>query len=714
MPKLSRRRFLRALGWGAAGITVVAGGAAWTLMPVLPPRNAATPADAAAWISLRPNGKFRLLSTRAEMGQGISVGLRQIAADELGVDLDRIDLVLPDTSRIPVARSTVGSDAMREIGPLVARAAAALANAILHQASIQLARPVADLRLGSAGVGDSVAVLLTFETLGSGPPLLVNADEVEAARPKLLERHDDRRIVGRDVPAHDIDAIVTGSRPLYADDIRLENMVFGAVIRPRTVEGRILSIDASGAAKVPGYVGLYREDDFAGIVASRRGALAQALERIAVTEEDGPPLASADIAALVDVTDAGRLEHTVLDTGDAAGGPFDIDITLSVPLAAHASIEPRTAVARFHDGGLEVWSGTQDPFFVRDTLAAAFGLARDAVVVHAMRIGGGFGARTIVAAELEAARLAKLCGRPVKLQWTRRDEFQSGFHRPPSSHRIRAAADENGQISRWHHIFRSGHIIFTSAAMGPGLQFATSFVADPGVARGAIPPYRAAAVHVAFDDVRIPVRTGPWRGLGAAANHWAMETAVDALARARRLDPLEMRLSSLPPERARLRKVLEEAAGMAGWTSRASGSDEAMGLACGIYKEMSYAAAVARVARTADGYRVTKLWCAHDCGLVINPNQVRAQVEGNLVWGIGMALREELLVESRGISHESFFDYAVPRLSDVPEIEVRLIEGSATPTGAGETAIVCAAAAITNAIAAMTGETVVRLPVRTG
>ena len=166
-----------------------------------------------------------------------------------------------------------------------------------------------------------------------------------------------------------------------------------------------------------------------------------------------------------------------------------------------------------------MWTGTQDPFFVRDSLADAFGLGRDKVVVHGMRMGGGFGARTIVAAEMEAARLAKLCGRPVKVQWSRSDEFRAGFHRPPSSHRIRLSADAAGRITNWHHAFRSGHIIFTSAAMGPGLQFATSFVADPGVARGSIPPYAADATRVEFEDVRLPVKTGPWRGLGAAANN---------------------------------------------------------------------------------------------------------------------------------------------------------------------------------------------------
>lgn len=715
MPGLSRRRFLIALGWGAAGITAVAGGTAWALMPTLPPRNAPTSKDASAWLSLRPDGVFELYSTRAEMGQGISMGLRQVTADELGVGVDRVRLMQPDTSLIPVARSTVGSDAMRETGALVARAAAALAGAVLREAAQRHGHQIADLQLAPDGVASHGKIVLTFEELGTGTPLLVTAEDVVAATPRLFAGPDGRREVGRAHPTHDIDAIVTGNRPLYADDIRLPGMVYGAIVRPRTLGGRLLRVDASACKSVPGYVGLYREGDFTGLVATRRGALTQAMGVLAIEEEEGPDIDTAAIARMVDMAGAsGALEHSVVDTGDLNERPADVDLTLTVPHAAHASIEPRTAVARFDvNGGLEMWTGTQDPFFVRDSLADAFGLGRDKVVVHGMRLGGGFGARTIVAAEMDAARLAKLCERPVKVQWSRSDEFRAGFHRPPSSHRIRLAADESGRITSWHHAFRSGHIIFTSAAMGPGLQFATSFVADPGVARGSIPPYKSDATGVEFEDVRLPVKTGPWRGLGAAANHWAVETAIDALARAKGIDPLDMRLKSIKPEHRRLSTVLSEAAEMAGWALRPMDTpEEGWGIACGIYKDMSYAAAVARVTRSEAGYRVTSLWCAHDCGLVVNPDQVRAQIEGNLIWGLGMALKEELVVSGGQILPESYFDYPLPVLSDVPNIEIRLIEGSNEPTGAGETAIVCGTAVVTNAIAAMTGRTVTALPVK--
>jgi CO/xanthine dehydrogenase Mo-binding subunit len=248
--------------------------------------------------------------------------------------------------------------------------------------------------------------------------------------------------------------------------------------------------------------------------------------------------------------------------------------------------------------------------------------------------------------------------------------------------------------------------------MGRKLQFATSFVADPGVARGSSPPYAARATRVEFEDVRLPVKTGPWRGLGAAASNWAVETAVDALARAKGMDPLRFRLGAVAAGHDRLKAVLRAVAAMSGWEDGPSGGGEArLGVACGIYKNMTYAAVVARVTRDGGRYKVARLWCAHDCGLVINPDQLRAQIEGNLVWGIGMALGEELVVEDGRIAAESFFDYSIPVFSDVPEIEISLLEGSPIPTGAGEAAIVSGTAAITSAIAALTGKTVTRLPV---
>ncbi len=695
MSLASRRAVLKALGWTAAGLAVVATGGC-ALLPALPYRGDPTAEDAAAWLRLTPDGLIELVSPRAEMGQGVAVALRQIVAEETGFPLDRIVAVPPRTDRLPPARATVGSDSIKDFGPLLAQAAAALAAVLAREGVTDGAPP--------AGGWAAIA----------GRPRLLEADAIEAAAPRSFGPREGLRVVGTSPPTDGARAIVTGEAAIFADDVRLPGLVFGARLAPDRLGARLAGLDDAAARAVPGYLGSIEADGRALLAAETRGALERARAALRPRWEGGWT-GSDDMLALVDV-DAGlargRLEHALADGEVALDEPFDVDLRLDVGLAAHGAIEPRTAVARFDGDRLEVWTGTQDATFARQALARAMGLSDGDVTVIGRRVGGGFGARTILAAELDAARLARAFGRPVKAQWTREDEFRSGFHRPPSSHRVRARLAPDGRIAAFHHAFRSGHVIFTSAAMGPTLQFATSFVADPGVGRGAVPPYAAERLRVEFDDVRLPVDTGPWRGLGAAQNVWAIETAIDALARARAEDPVAFRLRTIAPERPRLARVLRRAAEMSGWAGRRSTPERGFGVACGVYKDMAYAAVVAEIVRAGKGWRAARIWCAHDCGRMINPGQVKAQVEGNLMWGVGMALVEELTLAGGQVEQASFADYAIPRFSDAPEMEIELIDDGNPATGAGETAIVAAAPAITNAIAAMTGRPVARLPAR--
>lgn len=692
---LSRRTVLKALGWTAAGLVVTAGGAyGLSRRLALPYRGAPTPADASAWLRLTPEGVIEIVMPRAEIGQGIAVSFRQVVAEETGFPLDRVKAIQPRTDLLPPARATVGSDSVKDFAPLLASAAAALA-----------------VVLRRAGVIDGKAPPLGFGTLAA-IPRLIDAAAIREAVPVSL-KPGRKHTVGTAQPTDAIRAIVTGDAPLYADDVRLPGMVFGAVLRPPRLGATLSSVDDAGAQALSGYLGLHRVGDRAMIAAESRGALERAMAAL-VSQWSGGLADDADMGIAVDVDHGlskGALEHVQRNARFPAEEVFDLDLRLDVPMAAHACMEPRTAVARFgEDGRLELWTGTQDVTFVRAAVAQELALPRERVTVIGCRVGGGFGGKTLATVELEAALLAQAVKRPVKLQWTRLDEFREAFHRPPSSHRIRARLAPDGTLDGWHHAFRSGHVIFTSAAMGPVLQFATSFVGDPGSMRGAIPPYAAARSRIEFEDVRLPVHTGPWRGLGAGSNIWAIETAVDQLARLRKEDPIVFRKRIISPQWSRLGRALDRVAKAADWGSLRTTATRGYGVACGVYKEMSYAAVIAEVTRERERVRVTKLWCAHDCGLMLNPDQVRAQVEGNLVWGIGMALSEELSLAGGTVAQTSFADYAVPRFSDVPDMIIDLIDAGDAPTGAAETAIVAAAPAITNAIAALTGKPVQRLP----
>lgn len=638
-------------------------------LPVVPKRPSPEIDDAMGWVRHDGGGRFTLHLPRVEMGQDIGTALKQVACDELGVGWDRVTLRQHATDRIATVRATVGSESVKDFAVPLAQACAALREAV------------------SPG----------------------------AARTSTW--------VGRSVPAEDGRAIVTG-QPLYAADVQHPGQCHGRVLRaPASPElpSRLLAADEAAARAVPGFVALVRDEALVlgnaeglGIVARTPGALDRIEAALAPRWQVDGGFDAATVDAALDIDRRlaadGSRQHAVHD--DRADGPWDVDLRVDLPFAAHAAIEPRAAVAEPRPGGgLQLWVGSQDVFYQRDVVAKRLGLAADQVVVQGCRVGGAFGGKTICTVELEAAVLARACGRPVKVQWTRAQEFRQAFHRPPSSHRLRVRLD-GPRMAAWRHDFASAHILFTNAALPPWLQRVVSLRGDGGVARGAALPYRVPARRSGYDLVRLPVFSGPWRGLGAGPNGLAIEQAVDEAARRAGVDPLALRLDQA--EDPRLARVLRAVADAARWgtPAPAGAGRRGRGLAAGIYKGSSYAAVVADVAVGDDGRaRVLQLWCAHDCGRVVHPDRVRAQCEGNLVWGLGMVLVERLPLADGGVAAASFAESPIPRLRDVPPMQVVLVDEGEAPGGAGETAIVAAGAAIANALRDATGVRPARLPV---
>lgn len=712
---VTRRGLLKAFGWSAGGLTMVAGGA-WLFAPrpVLPSMDWPSDDDASLWLSLRPDGVVEFVSPTAEMGQGASTAYRQIVAEETGLPLDLVRVIYPRTDRLPPSRPTVGSETLKMIGPHLARAAAAFAATLRREAAKRIGVQTDEVTLGPDGARAVSGASLSLSELAE-TPLLVDAAEIAEARAISFSADGARRLVGASPEPEGLRAIVTGEAPLYADDVRLPGMIFAGVIRPPGLHLKLRGVDDAEAREIAGYIGAHVHDGVCYIAAESRHALALARDALRAewSREAGGADAGEDsdgLARLLPAPDD-MAAHVVVDD-KLEGGAFDVDLTLTVPMAAHAPIEPRCAVAEWRDGGLTVHTGTQDATFAQRALMAAFGLEPENCVVIGCRLGGAFGGRVVPSVELEAARAAQLFGRPVKLQWSRPDEFRAGYARPPSVHRIQARLGAQGEITDWRHAIRSAPVIFSPAALGPVLRRVTSFLGDFGVSRNAKPPYRIARRSVSFENRSIPVPTGPWRGLGAAPNVWAIETAMDALARHAGRDPLTFRLANLPDEALRQRRVLETVAELSGWRRERAGDGWSLGIAGGSYKEASFVAVAARVENAAGGLRVTRLWCAHDCGMVVNPSTVRAQIEGNLVFSIGMALVERLTAAAGAFQADDFIDYPIPRLSDVPPMEIALLGLDEPAAGAGETAIVAGTAAITNAVAGLTGETVTALPYR--
>lgn len=676
--RLKRRSLL------AAGAALSVGFLAGCSLPVMPRRPVPERGAASGWVQHDGQG-FLLWLPRAEMGQGVDAGLQQLAAEALGIARAELRVRGMDSARMQPVRATVGSDSIKDFAlPLVQACVLlreGLRRGLTQQQLAQLPLPAVDLR-------------------GAG------------------------REVGQPRPSPDAEALLRGA-PLFAADLRLPGMLYGTVLRAPGSPLRpsqLLAADEAAARGLPGFVALVRDARWQLAQAQGLGLLARtpgALQRCAAAlqprwrEQAAKPPGRTDLDAAA--------QHRVLQQGQLdPAGPWDVDMRLEIPHAAHAGIEPRAAVARPDGrGGVEVWVGSQDPFYVRDVLAKTLGLDARQVRVHAMRIGGAFGGRTLVTVELEAALLALAAKAPVKVQWSRAQEFQLGFHRPASTHRIRARLQE-GRLLAWQHRFASGPILFTPAGFPPWLQGLVSGVAaDAGVARGALPPYRVANCEVGFDSLWPPVPTGPWRGLGAGPNGLALESAIDDCARQAGADPLQFRLAHLDPSaQPRLHRALLalQPAWKAGPIEQPpAGWRLGRGLACGIYKNSSYGAVIAELwlQRETGELRLRRLQALHDCGLVVNPDRVRAQCEGNLIWGLGMVLVEELPLRDDGsIAATQFAESPIPRLPQLPDMQIDLLDEGEAPGGAGETLMVAAGAAVLNAVRDAAGWRPTRLPLR--
>jgi isoquinoline 1-oxidoreductase len=440
---------------------------------------------------------------------------------------------------------------------------------------------------------------------------------------------------------------------------------------------------------MPGVV-VVRDADFAGVVApsERLASRAAAAIRAGWRLPAGTPSSATVYEHLKGHETAGGRGSAPIEAGDVraarAAAARTYEARYHIPYIAHVPLEPRAAVAEWHDGRLTVWTGTQRPFGVRAELASAFHLPEERVRVIVPDTGSAYGGKHTGEHAVEAARLARAAGRPVKLVWTRKEEFSYGYFRPAGVIEVAAGVDAAGRLTSWE---------FDNWNSG-GSAIRT--------------PYEVPNQRIQFHAADSPLRQGSYRGLAATANHYVREMHMDALARALGRDPVEYRLQHLKDER--MRAVLAAAAQKSGWP-KPSAAGRALGIACGTEKG-SYVATAAEVSRGEGGFTVERLVVAFECGAIVNPDGLQNQVEGAVVQGLGGALFEAIEFAGGAITNGSMARYRVPRFQDVPPIDVLLLDRKDLPSaGAGETPIVCVAPAIGAAVRTF-GQVRNELPVR--
>ena len=641
------------------------------------------PKDIAAWLHIDAGGKVKVFTGKVEVGQNIRTSLAQQVAEELHVPFNSISMVMGDTALTPWDMGTFGSRTTPTMGPQLRTMAAAAKQMLIEMAAARWHVPAEELKAVKGKIIDkSGSHSVAYGELTRGENLV----NVVSGSIKLTPASE-WKIAGTTAPKVDGRRFVTGEHK-YPSDIVRPGMLYGAVLRPDGFKATLSSFDSSAAEKLPG-VTVVHDGDFVGIAAADNMTAQRALGVLQAKWEVPPQISNSGLFEYLKKNTAsdGAPEQKGASVEQAlASADVKVEHSYTVQYIAHAPLEPRAAVAEWNNGNLTVWTGTQRPFAVREELAQAFDMPESKIRVIQPDMGSGYGGKHTGETAIEAARLAKAAGKPVKVVWTRTEEFTWAYFRPAALIEVKAGVRKDGTLVSWEfHNYNSG-----SAALGT--------------------PYEVPNQVVQYHPVRSPLRQGSYRSLAGVANNFARESHMDAVAHAANIDPLELRLKNL--QEPRLRAVLEAAAEKCAWKNLKSTPERGYGIACGTDKG-GYVATMAEVQidPATKKIRIRRVVQAWESGAVINPNGIRNQLSGAIVQAIGGAMFESILFGDGRILNPHFASYPVPRFRDTPEIDLVVLDRKDLPSaGAGEIGLIGLAPAIGNAIFAATGVRIANLP----
>ena len=679
--KVDRRNFLRLLGGGV-------------LICFAYPRVRAQesgrsggshelPKDISAWLHIDADGNVKVFTGKVEVGQNIRTSLAQQVAEELHVPIESVSMVMGDTALTPYDMGTFGSRTTPTMGPQLRTMAAAARQMLVEKAAERWQVPAEGLKAEKSKIVDpQKSRSVAYGELTRGENLV----RVVSTR-VMLTPASEWKVAGTPAPKVEGREFVTGKH-VYPTDIVRPGMMFGAILRPEGFNARLVSLDSTEAEKLPD-VKVIRDGDFVGVVAADAYTARKAIDALKAKWNVPEQISNRELFEYLK-RNAGADDGSGHKAGSVeqalSAADVKVESKYTVQYIAHVPLEPRAAVAEWKDGNLTVWTGTQRPFAVREELAQALQIPESKVRVIQPDMGSGYGGKHTGETAVEAARLAQAAGKPVKVVWTRTEEFTWAYFRPAALIEVKGGASKDGKLLAWEfHNYNSG-----TAALGT--------------------PYDVANQVVQYHPVRSPLRQGSYRSLAGAANNFARESHMDAIAHAAGIDPLEFRLKNL--QEPRLRAVLEAAAEKFGWKRAKAEPGCGFGIACGTDKG-GYVATAAEVQIDAatKKLRLRRVVTAWESGAVINPNGIQNQISGGIVQAIGGALFEAILFEGGRILNPRFLRYRVPRFSDMPEIEVVILDRKDLPSaGAGEIGLIALAPAVANAIFAATGVRIANMP----
>jgi isoquinoline 1-oxidoreductase subunit beta len=676
-----------------------------------------------AYVHVKPDGQISLIVAKSEMGQGIKTGLAMVLAEEAEVDFASVKVEQAETRPDLYAHlGTGGSGSTMENFTPLRRAGATVRDLMIAAAAAKWSVRASECEAKKG----TVLHAKSARKAGYGE-LVEAAEKLPLPDQEKVQLKDEAKfeLIGHPTARVDVPSKVNGSAQ-FGIDVRVPEMVFAVVARCPTFGGKPAHFDATKAKGMAGVrdvfeIPAFGADKFTagGVVVvadstwaatKGRDALDIAWERGAASSESSEGMRAALREA------AAKPGKRVRNDGDVdsvlANGAKKIEAVYEMPLLAHATMEPMNITAHVRGGEAEVWAPTQSPDWVQGTVAQVLGIKPDKVVVHTTLMGGGFGRRYMADFPAEVAQIAKIVGKPVQLVWTREDDMTHDFYRPATCHRMQGAVDAKGRPAAWFHTMASTSIRgYWDPKAAPESQ-------EVGGAKEM--PYAISNVRLEFNPVASAVPRAWWRSVENSFNGFVVESFIDELAAAAGQDPMQFRKSLLvkpanwkaksedDPDPARLRGVLERAAEKAGWGAPLpKGRGRGIAAFCSFG---SYFAEVAEVTVKGNDFKIDRIVAAVDCGQIVNPESVRSQTEGAIIYGLSAALKNEITIKNGAVEQTNFDGYDPIRISEAPPIEVHLVINHEDPGGMGEPGLPPAAPAVANAIFAASSQRLRKLP----
>jgi len=662
------------------------------------------------WFQVTPENRVILHSPKVEMGQGTFTGMAQLAADELEVDIDKIEVVhaASNTGNIDTM-GTGGSLSIAGLWQPMREIAATMREMLKTKAAEKLGVAITALTVAN-GVITGGGKSMTYGEVVEG----VTDWEVPDV-PKLKDRKD-LKYIGKPIPRLDLHDKVVGA-PIFGMDATMPDMLYGSVVRSRLIDADMSNFDTSEAEKMPGVVEVVKSNGFVGVVAQSFVEADNARRKIKFDYNIKKDWNLRDIEEAIKVGNGSKTliqkEGKAVDDVDEEGEVLELEF--KSPIGAHAQLEPSGALASYKDGKVTVMLSTQVVAITQNEVAEALGIDTKDVNIIPTYLGGGFGRRLHTPNAIQATVMSKAVGKPVKCFFDRKQEFQNDTFRPPTHHIMRGKLSPEGKIVGMEHNFASGDVAFNSALI-PNVA-KPIFGADVGAIRGGAIMYSGIKNHRAtYYHVDLPFATSFWRSLGLLANTFAIESFIDEMAIKSGKNPVDLRLAHLEDDGSygtRTINVIKACAEKSGYTDQPSG-DRAMGFAASIDASSPCAHAV-EVSIVDNKIKVHKVTVAFDCGVAVNPDQVRAQVEGCVCMGISASMFEKMDLRDNKLYPTIYGPYEMALMRDAPkEIETILIEGTDVAGPVGEPPLGPIAAAIGNAVRRLTGKRLTELPMKLG